>query len=62
MTDHWTNDELESAVDVYLEMLRLYRAGKPFIKLHYYNELSKKHQRSKKSFEYRMQNISYVLW
>ena len=37
------------------------RAGKPFVKKRYYAALHKQFGRSEKAFEYRMQNISYVL-
>lgn len=62
MSDVWTGEELASAVNAYIEMLNLHRAGKPFVKRHYYKDLTVKHNnRTEKSFEYRMQNISYVL-
>lgn len=61
MTDGWSQEELESAVNAYIEMQRLHRSGKPFVKRHYYKDLSEKYNRTEKSFEYRMQNISYVL-
>lgn len=61
MKDNWSQDELESAVNAYIEMLNLYRGGKAYVKRHYYRDLSEKHNRTEKSFEYRMQNISYVL-
>lgn len=60
MADSWTQDELESAVNAYIEMLNLHRKGKAFVKRNYYKKLSAKHGRTEKSFEYRMQNISYV--
>ncbi len=34
--------------------------GVPFVKKHIYSELAERFGRSEKSFEYRMQNISYV--
>lgn len=57
----WHDDELRSAVQLYLEMQNLARAGKPVVKKRYYEELSARYGRSAKAFEYRMQNISYVL-
>lgn len=59
--DHWSKEELRGAVVAYLEMQRLDRAGKPYVKKKYYDELAAKFGRTAKSFEYRMQNISYVL-
>lgn len=37
------------------------RSGKKLVKTEYYKELSKKFGRTEKAYEYRMQNISYVL-
>lgn len=59
--DDWTSDELQASVIAYLEMQRLDREGIQFTKKKYYNELAAKFDRSAKAFEYRMQNISYVL-
>ncbi|WP_334156625.1 HNH endonuclease [Oryzomicrobium sp.] len=57
----WSRDELRASVEAYLDMQRLDRAGTPFIKKKYYDELASQFGRTAKSFEYRMQNISYVL-
>jgi 5-methylcytosine-specific restriction protein A len=57
----WRDDELSATVEAYLEMLRYERDGKPFKKKSYYHALAKKFGRTAKAFEYRMQNISYVL-
>lgn len=57
----WTVDELRSAVESYLDMITNERAGKSYIKKQYYEMLAGKFGRSAKAFEYRMQNISYVL-
>jgi len=61
MNNDWTDEELRAAVNVYAEMLQKHYSNKPFTKKHYYEELHRKYGRTKKSFEYRMQNISYVL-
>ncbi len=61
MSDGWTREELGAAVDAYVEMQRKERDGKPFTKKHYYEELAAKFGRTEKAFEYRMQNISYVM-
>lgn len=58
---HWSTAELQASVAAYLEMQRLDRAGTPYVKKKYYDELAAKFGRTSKSFEYRMQNISYVL-
>lgn len=58
----WTDEELRDAVTAYIDMLNKQHAGIAFIKQHYYQKLSKKHGRTAKSFEYRMENISYVFY
>lgn len=59
--DQWSEDELRASVIAYLEMQQLDQKGINFTKKKYYEELSKKFDRSIKAFEYRMQNISYVM-
>lgn len=59
--EDWEVDELHASVVAYLEMLRHDRNGTPFIKKKYYEDLAAKFGRTAKAFEYRMQNISYVL-
>lgn len=61
MSNIWTDEELIASVRAYLDMLYKYNNGINFVKKEYYEELSNKFNRTKKSFEYRMQNISYVL-
>lgn len=56
----WTDEELFDSAKAYLEMLRKEEAGEKYVKKDYYRKLSHKHGRTEKSFEYRMQNISYV--
>ncbi len=56
----WTEEELRATVTAYLEMYKKELEGTTFVKKHYYAELAARFQRSDKSFEYRMQNISYV--
>lgn len=60
MSENWTEEELQASVDAYVEMHRLEAAGQPFIKKLYYKNLADRFGRSLKSYEYRMQNISYV--
>ncbi|KVM65600.1 HNH endonuclease [Burkholderia gladioli] len=57
----WSREELSASVKAYLEMQLLDRNGAPFKKQTYYSELGTRFGRTTKSFEYRMQNISYVL-
>ncbi|MCA8213305.1 HNH endonuclease [Burkholderia cepacia] len=57
----WTHEELRSSVDEYLKMLESERAGQPYVKKAVYNRLAGQFNRTAKAFEYRMQNISYVL-
>jgi len=61
MGQGWSDSELRASVGAYLEMRQKYYSGEPFVKTHYYEMLAKTYGRTPKSFEYRMQNISYVL-
>lgn len=61
MVEHWTDSELESAVDAYLDMLTDELNGRRVVKAHAYRELSEKVGRNAKAWEFRMQNISHVL-
>jgi 5-methylcytosine-specific restriction enzyme A len=61
MSDGWSKEELRGAVDAYVEMQRKERTGQPFTKKRYYEKLAAQFGRTEKAFEYRMQNISYVL-
>lgn len=61
MNDEWDDEELKASVDAYVEMQRDERLGQPFIKKHYYKRLAEVFGRSEKAYEYRLQNISYVL-
>ncbi|WP_217907583.1 HNH endonuclease [Desulfosediminicola ganghwensis] len=56
----WTIQELEATVSKYIEMREKEENGEKFIKKSYYESLSNEFGRTTKSFEYRMQNISYV--
>ena len=57
----WSKEELSASVKAYFEMQQLDRVGTPFTKKKYYEDLVAKFGRTTESFEYRMQNISYVL-
>lgn len=59
--ENWTKEELAGSVKAYLEMQQLERDHKPYTKRKYYDDLAEKFGRTAKAFEYRMQNISYVL-
>ena len=61
MSDGWTREELRASVEAYLDMQRKFRAGEKFIKKRYYEDLATRFNRTDKAFEYRMQNISYVM-
>lgn len=61
MSDGWDRDELHASVEAYLEMQRKFRAGEKFTKKQYYQDLASRFKRTGKAFEYRMQNISYVM-
>ena len=60
MPKNWTDEELEASVRCYLEMKDKELKGIQFSKVDYYRKLSRKFERSEKSIEYRMQNISFV--
>lgn len=57
---NWSREELEASVQAYIEMRKRSLNGESFVKKNYYQKLSDKHGRTIKSYEYRMQNISYV--
>lgn len=59
--DDWSRDELRASVAAYLEMQQHEKDGVSFVKKKYYDSLASNFGRTAKSFEYRMQNISYVL-
>lgn len=61
MSDGWSKEELRASVDAYVEMQHKERQRQPFTKKRYYEELATKFGRTEKAFEYRMQNISYVM-
>ena len=56
----WTRDELKAAVEAYADMLKRQLRGEKFVKKAIYEALHDRYGRSVKSYEYRMQNISYV--
>lgn len=60
MSENWSEDELRASVEAYVEMHRKESKGTEFTKKAYYAELSGRFGRTAKSYEYRMQNISYV--
>ncbi len=60
MSDNWTEEELKAAVKAYVQMHSDEANGVPFVKKKIYSELADRFGRTEKSFEYRMQNISYV--
>lgn len=60
MSENWSEKELRASVEAYVDMHRKESKGTAFIKKGYYEELAKKFGRTAKSYEYRMQNISYV--
>ena len=57
----WTDDELKATVASYAEMMQFDADRTPYVKAHYYRELSKRFGRVEGAFERRMQNISYLL-
>lgn len=61
MSDGWSKEELRAAVEAYVEMQRKERQNQSFTKKHYYEALAARFGRTQGAFEYRMQNISYVM-
>lgn len=57
----WSEEELRASVEAYLNMQALQRAGQKPLKKKYYEALAIKFGRSPSAYEYRMQNISYVM-
>ena len=57
---NWTKKELEASVVAYLEMRTKEKRNEKFVKKEIYRNLSKRFGRSEGSFEYRMQNISFI--
>lgn len=57
----WSHDELSASVKAYMQMQLDERDGRPYVKKQIYTDLSARFGRSVKAFEYRMQNISYVM-
>lgn len=60
LSDNWTEEELRAAVEAYVHMHSDEANGIPFVKKKIYSDLADRFGRTEKSFEYRMQNISYV--
>ncbi len=60
MTERWSEEELKASVIAYINMYRKSLNNVNFVKKTYYAELSSQFGRTEKSYEYRMQNISYV--
>lgn len=60
MAENWTEEELEAAVRAYVDMRDRADRGEQVVKSRYYRDLHERFGRSAKSYEYRMQNISYV--
>lgn len=61
MKTGWSDEELAAAVKAYREMAEMQANATPYSKKQVYRDLAKRHGRTEKSFEYRMQNISAVL-
>lgn len=57
----WSDEEIDSAVASYFEMLRMEMQGKSYTKLHKNKEVQARTGRSHKSVDFKYQNISAVL-
>ena len=60
MSENWSEEELRASVEAYVDMHRKESKGTAFTKKAYYEGLANSFGRSAKSYEFRMQNISYV--
>ena len=58
----WSKAELRASIIAYFEMQKKAANGEAINKSKYYADLSTEFGRSAKAFEFRMQNISYVLY
>lgn len=58
---NWSQEEVEASVEAYVELFNKQKAGYSVVKKHVYEEMSSRYGRSPKSYEYRFQNISFVL-
>jgi 5-methylcytosine-specific restriction protein A len=58
--DNWTTAELKAAVIAYIDMRQKEANREHYTKKAYYVALANQFGRSEKSYEYRMQNISYI--
>ena len=56
-----SEDELRASVSAYLDMLKCQAEGRSYVKKDVYRGLAGRFGRTEKAFEYRMQNISYVM-
>lgn len=57
----WSDDELRASVKAYLEMLAKTKRNEPFVKKEFFRSLAERFGRTPGAFEYRMQNISFVM-
>jgi 5-methylcytosine-specific restriction protein A len=57
----WTQEELRASIEAYVVMRDKQTAGEPFVKKEVYRLLAERFDRTEKSFEFRMQNISHIL-
>jgi len=57
----WSPEELRASIESYVQMQRALQSGQPLNKKSVYENLAKRFGRTVKAYEYRMQNISYVL-
>lgn len=60
MSANWSDEELKASVEAYIDMLQKESRGEKFVKRRYYEKLSERFGRTIGSFEFRMQNISYI--
>jgi 5-methylcytosine-specific restriction protein A len=58
---NWSEEEIEAAVDAYHDLSERQAAGEHIVKKRVYDALALRYGRSASAYEFRFQNISYVL-
>ncbi len=57
----WTSEEIQPTIEAYFDMVAKELAAEKVVKAHVYRDLEEEGQRTAKSYEFKMQNISAVL-
>lgn len=60
-TGHWSDEEVEPTVDVYLRMLTFELAGEPYVKSEFHREVARTVERSMGAPSKKFSNVSAAL-